>query len=310
MPGDAEQIEGKRGQSAIEIIIAVAIVAGIFLTMFAYTANWPPLVVVESRSMQHADADSYLGIMDTGDLVLVKKINSLLDVVTYYDGIRQNHSSYGDFGDVIIYLRGGSTQQTPVIHRAVTHLEVNPDGVSFRSRDLGFLSEGVDYEFDVSSDTPTRITGNIMLHNYGFRSQELLIPISEMIDQMQRMHQPLHSGFITKGDFNDQTDQLLGISPNMAPVNLNWIVGVARGEIPWLGIVKLYLTGDLPEYTPQNSFDALIILIVAMFAIPLAIEILIRVKGDKTESETEMSENQQTKHDEREDSEYPEYRKK
>jgi len=228
--------------------------------------------------MQHADGESFIGIMDTGDLVLVKKAFSRIDIKTYFDGRQEDSESYGDYGDVIVYMRSGSTQQTPIIHRAVMYLEANPDGASFSCWELSHLTEGVDFDFSVSTDTWVRITGNVLLHDFGFRSEELVIPIAEIIQEARTRSTQIHGGFITKGDFNRQVDQFLGISPNKEPVRFDWIVGMARGELPWLGIVKLFLTGGLPDYTPQNSIYALIIVITAVMVIPLTIEIMLWVK--------------------------------
>ena len=60
-----------------DIAIALIIVAILIGTVFAYTQVWPPLVVIESESMQ-IDEFSHIGIIDTGDLVLVKKVTSLM----------------------------------------------------------------------------------------------------------------------------------------------------------------------------------------------------------------------------------------
>jgi signal peptidase len=295
MPGESVENPWRKHQSTIEILMAVMIVAGLFLTMFAYSANWPPLVVVESRSMQHADGESYIGIMDTGDLVLVKKAFSRADVVTYFEGRLTNYRSYGDFGDVIIYMKGGSDKQTPIIHRAIIYLEANPDGASFSSWELGQLTEGVDFDFSVPTDTWMRITGNVQIHHFGFRSEELLIPISDIIREAEAAGKPIHSGYITKGDFNRQVDQLLGISPNKEPIKFDWILGVARGELPWLGIIKLTLTGGLPDYTPRNSIDALIVMIIVLVVMPLVIEVILWIRQSRGPAESEHDENRRTR---------------
>ena len=49
-----------------------------------------------------------------------------------------------------------------------------------------------------------------------------------------------HSGFITKGDDNERYDQVSGISE---PVRPGWIKGTAEFRIPWLGHVRLELSG-------------------------------------------------------------------
>jgi len=50
-----------------------------------------------------------------------------------------------------------------------------------------------------------------------------------------------HAGFVTKGDANNVYDQAVGISE---PVRPSWIRGTAEVRIPWLGWVRLLVTGD------------------------------------------------------------------
>lgn len=50
-----------------------------------------------------------------------------------------------------------------------------------------------------------------------------------------------HAGFITKGDHNGYYDQTVGIS---SPVKPSWIKGTAAFRVPWLGWVRLLLTGS------------------------------------------------------------------
>ena len=50
-----------------------------------------------------------------------------------------------------------------------------------------------------------------------------------------------NSGFITKGDNNFLFDQSSGVSPN-TPVKPEWVLGVARLRIPYLGYVRSLLS--------------------------------------------------------------------
>ena len=111
---------------------------------FLYTGNWPPVVVVESESMMHSNTESFLGVIDTGDLVLVKTIGSRDDVVTYAQGKADDYSTYSDYGDVIIYRKNGYGDVTPVIHRALVWLEYNQTSDNFDIPDLRGLKAGVD----------------------------------------------------------------------------------------------------------------------------------------------------------------------
>ena len=100
-------------------------------SIFIYTGNWPSMVVVESDSMQHSDDEAFLGVMDTGDMVLVKSIEDEDDVVSYMKGKRIGHETYGEYGDVVIYRKNGYKDTTPVIHRAIIWLEYNVTSNSF-----------------------------------------------------------------------------------------------------------------------------------------------------------------------------------
>src|SRR5688572_5813549 len=71
---------------ARDVAFAVLLVGLVIGALFAYARVWPPMVVVESGSMQHSDVRSHLGVIDTGDLVLLQSVSSGSDVVTYVDG--------------------------------------------------------------------------------------------------------------------------------------------------------------------------------------------------------------------------------
>jgi signal peptidase len=269
-------------QTAIDALIALALVGGIFLAMFGFSGNWPPLVVVESESMQHSQTDSYIGIMDTGDLVMNKKVGAVSEVVTYLAGKGNDYATFGSNGDVVIYWRDGDKSLTPIIHRVVLYLTANDDS-SFGAPELQQYTAGVEYDFIDSADTWGHITNDIVIHHYGYDDQELNIPISTMIGYAHIKGAALHDGFITKGDFNQEVDQRLGITKNREPVPFDWIVGKAVGEIPWVGVIKLWFTSTLPEDTPSNSIMSIEICIAAIIALPVASEAYIFWKGRKLE---------------------------
>src|SRR2546425_1099668 len=52
-----------------DLLVAAIIVVVFLAAIYAYAGVWPPLVVVESASMQHSGQDSFLGVIDTGDMV-------------------------------------------------------------------------------------------------------------------------------------------------------------------------------------------------------------------------------------------------
>ena len=96
-----------------DVGIAIGSVVVVFLLTFAYSGNWPPMVVIESGSMEHDNNSLYaepgythLGTIDTGDLVIVKEAGKK-DIVTYLEGKDTGYEKYGDYGDVIVYYKNG-----------------------------------------------------------------------------------------------------------------------------------------------------------------------------------------------------------
>lgn len=242
--------------------VALLFVILVLLAMFAYTGLWPPLVVVESNSMMHGEDNlSHIGTIDTGDLVLVKKVDKVSEVETYVDGLSSGHKTYGDYGDVVIYKRGGSDTITPIIHRAIIYLEINADGQSYRSESLSSAPSDRWWTAD-AADTWDRLTSTLSITHVGYKDLTVAVDIGNMISSHR-------SGFITKGDHNSQTDQYA----RGEPVDLTWIVGKARGEIPWFGLLKLWTTDSLGSPAPPNSVTNLWIALGAIVVIPIAIDI-------------------------------------
>jgi hypothetical protein len=66
------------------------------------------------------------------------------------------------------------------------------------------------------------------------------------------------------------------------PVRSEWLIGVAGGEIPWLGSVKLMVSGTEPtangdispgtKFVPESSFYYLVTIIGGILLIPLVLE--------------------------------------
>ncbi len=252
--------------------VAALIVASVLLTMYAFAGQWPPLVVVESESMMHGDDNmSHLGIIDTGDLVLVQKVESTKDIVTYVEGYVDGHRTYGDYGDVVIYKVNGQTVRTPIIHRAMVYLEANADGSSYRVSALRELPAGK-WSSSNSADTWDHLTGVLTIYNVGYDHLPVVIDIPHL-------SMPYVSGYITKGDHNTIIDQFSGGSP----VKFSWVVGKARGEIPWFGLLKLWSTGTLGSPAPENSVEYLYASIGLIIVAPILIDLGMTYK-EKRES--------------------------
>ena len=220
-----------------DVGIAVGSVIIVFLLTFAYSGNWPPMVVIESGSMEHDDNPlypeprySHLGIIDTGDLVIVKQAEKK-DIVTYLEGKKTDYKKYGDYGDVIVYYKNGietynGQPVTPVIHRAMAWVEV------------------------VDKENGTYYIPEIDTYFYGkIELAEIGLGGGASIKNLQ------NSGYITKGDStgNPHPDQLTHYDitgASVQPVDPDWIVGMAKGELPWFGLIKLRVT------QPDNYYEA------------------------------------------------------
>ncbi len=206
-----------------DIIISVAIVGIIIAALWAYTGQFPhtPMVVVTSESMMHQNAPfGKIGTIDPGDLVLVKKIYSKNDIITRGNESHPmtKHRTYGDYGDVIIYYPMGNKKRVPIIHRAICWIEKNSDG-TYDVKEFG-------------------------IHH----AKEITIPELHLYN-----YRPENSGFITKGDNNEYPDQLPngGICPQ--PIKPTWIIGKARGELPWFGLIKLMIYGNGNGYQGNDA---------------------------------------------------------
>jgi len=239
-----------------DVLITILVAVILIVSLYAYTQNWPPLVVIESGSMRHSK-DSQIGVIDAGDMVLVKKIHSRHDVVTYVEGRKIGYVRYGGYGDVIIYRKNGYTDITPVIHRAIVWVEYNDSSGNFDAPDLGL--------YNVSQ---------IIIDNYFRDGRALVINLSAV---------PKNSGFITMGDNNGMYDQAWmsdGHGRRVGPIMVEWVVGKAVGEIPWFGGIKLYLTDKNPrdgygkEAVPDNSWRNLKISIIILITIPITADIV------------------------------------
>ncbi|MEM0155226.1 MAG: S26 family signal peptidase [Thermoplasmataceae archaeon] len=244
-------------------ITAVILVTLIGVTV--YSGVWPPVSVVESSSMQHSSYWTPNGVY-TGDIVFIKKVTSPTNqIVTYLDGSETGYSTYGEYGSVILYR---STNGNTIIHRAMFYLTWNGNSP---------VVEGY------TNQSWITVTQNyVRLDNVGYSHRNLVVEISGMVGE---------SGYITVGDYNLGSatrsefngalngyivaDQNVGITSE--PVKYSQIMGVAFGEIPWFGLIKLNFLRAYGEWqyyndVPQNSYLYLgisIAVIIAAIGIPV-----------------------------------------
>jgi signal peptidase len=192
-----------------ETALSVSAVVAIGILLFTISGVWPPMVAVESGSMEPH--------MHKGDLVFITDTGRFAPDVAHGDtGVvpqdvarEEGYWKFGGYGSVIVYDNPGDAGP-PVIHRAQFWVEegenwydrANPDYVS-----------------------------------------------AENCEEMRNCPAP-NAGFVTKGDANEGYDQVNGISE---PVKPEWVVGVARVRIPYLGWVRLGVSGVVLDTTPVTE---------------------------------------------------------
>lgn len=290
---EREEDDAKGGLRGLlrDILIAIAIVVVIFAGIFAYTQVYPPLVVVESSSMQHGDDVSSIGVIDTGDLVLVQAAPTRSAIVTWIEGRVTGYETYGDFGDVIVFRKPTvPTDPTPVIHRAIMY--VVPNGTdAYDVPDLRNLPssqwEGIRRGGAPVQGEPLALE-RVTIHGMGW--QRNLGIAFDLLAFAQNPALRSRSGYITMGDNNAYNSCTTSLDPcePFRPYDQGWIVphgnviGRARGEIPWFGLLKLTLDpgkssgkccdgwGD--PRAPRNSWDSLAIALPLVFGSPFLVE--------------------------------------
>lgn len=314
-----------------EIILAFSMISLIILSLWAVTGQLPPLVVVESDSMVHDKESGEVGSIDAGDLVLVHSpVGS--DVITYAEATEPfnkfyGYSNHGMEGDVIIYNKNGK-EGTPIIHRAI--LEAVPAETSLPNSNGSCEEESVYDEvleicihtWDIPGTNLRNVTSidwqfDGMMTGYydckrdsNYNHGEIGLTPFLKIESWK----PQSAGYLTLGDNNKcSTDQ--GWSPSRGgvqgasglydvdgiparPVSNSYLVGIAGAEIPWLGTVKLMLTGDASspgtQQVPNATWGWLALSIATVLAIPVAIEPLLNrfIRGSPEIAELELEKKQ------------------
>lgn len=270
-----------------EPLVALAIIVIILVGLFAYTQNWPPVYVIESDSMQHGSND-VLGLINTGDLVLAQKIPNG-SITPYVIGMETGYSTYGEYGDVLLYQPNGAAG-TPVIHRALLFLVWDPASRSYSVPDLNGLPCGNSSNAVYSTNTAngcgtTHLTGTLDLYRIGWMSVTVSIDLSApaLGD---------HSGYLTMGDNNyfcsapghctgepDQGGSAIPVISSL--VEPGWVVGVARGMLPWFGALKLLLSGQA-SMVPAQSWQFLGLTIAGIILLAFGIHYALRREGFET----------------------------
>ena len=99
---------------------SLALVAIVALVLFAASGVWPPMVAVESGSM-----DPH---MQKGDLVYIVESGRYTPdatgpIVTAAEGRATDYRTFSGYGNVVVYRPDGEADEVPIIHRAMFHVE-------------------------------------------------------------------------------------------------------------------------------------------------------------------------------------------
>jgi len=189
--------------------LSVGAVVVIGILLFTISGVWPPMVAVESGSMEpHMYRGDLVFITDTGRFA-PDAAHEGTGVVTRDVARDTGYWKFGAHGSVIVYDNPRDAGP-PVIHRAQF-----------------WVAEGENW-YDKAN--PDYVSANNCA-------------------EMHNCPAP-NAGFVTKGDANGQYDQVNGISE---PVKPEWVVGTARVRIPYLGWVRLGVSGVVLDTTPRTS---------------------------------------------------------
>lgn len=197
-----------------DLLGSVAIVFAIALVLFALSGVWPPLVAVESGSMEPN--------MERGDMVFVVSETRFVGddpvestgIVPMTHGEVASYSKFNQPGDVIVFHPNGNDEVTPIIHRAHFWVEEGENWVETQA-------------------DPSYVNG---------------------MSCEQVSHCPArHDGFITKGDANNAYDQAFG-GARTDVVKQEWVSGKGLIRIPWLGYVRLAFDQIFVIIPPREVF--------------------------------------------------------
>jgi len=103
--------------------------------------------------------------MNVGDLVLVVDEDRFGPLTTWDEGQRTGHTSFGDYGDVIVYRPNGADSVHPIIHRAMTYVDTAAVeeswlGAYYDDPHGGYITKGDNRDTNPDTDQPNlRISG-------------------------------------------------------------------------------------------------------------------------------------------------------
>ncbi|ELZ19307.1 S24/S26 family peptidase [Natrinema limicola] len=188
------------GTAIRDLVTIVAIIAISGSLLVGISGVWPPLVAVESGSMEpNIEQGDLVFIVDEGRFAGDGAVAGT-NIVTDRRGHDSNYQRFGKPGDVIIFLPNGDPTKTPTIHRAQFRVEQGERWVETKA-DPAYLNGATCADL-ASCPAP-------------------------------------HDGFITKGDANPAYDQVQWSGANTTVVSAQWVTGKAMVRVPWIGEIRL-----------------------------------------------------------------------
>lgn len=240
---------GEKGKFAVLLVVAVLAMVALYGGILVYSSTSPPFSVIQSGSMQHSQDESAVGILDTGDMVLVRDPGKV-HIQSYVEGYQSGYRAFGEYGNVIIYKKPNAT---PIIHRAMLWLDYNGDGTWTAEALENYPSE----LWSIAMGDWSSLRGTLTLYDVGYGKVDVSINLDYL---------PKKSGFLTKGDnavTNIVFDQS-GIIPYL--IGMDDIKSVPAAELPWLGCVKMLMNKKNVENIPSNSVPSLVLFFVLLFS--------------------------------------------
>ena len=209
-----------------EVAVSVAIVAFIGIVLFSLSGVWPPMVAIESGSMEpHMSRYDLVFVTDTDRFEHDAAVEET-GIVPYDVAVEHEYVKFGDYGDVIVFMPNGEDDRVPIIHRAYLWVE------------------GGENWYDRAD--PARMGG------------------ADSCEELRNCPAP-HDGFITIGDANGIYDQVQSQSEPVKPEWVVATANVRVPYLGWIrltlaerGILQISVTdGPLSMASNHNDGSAM-----------------------------------------------------
>ena len=256
--------------------VIIAIIIGGYASLVLYTGLNAPFSVIMSESMQHDNQRSEIGIIDTGDVVIVEN-KDRSNIQSYIESTTSGYSTFGDSGSVIIYNRDSASN--PVIHRAILWLDYNPSTDTWNAPSLDNYNGNWYWEYMGVRHTETTGIRGILHFDDITQSHK-----SPSIDLDRLNIEDKKSGYLTMGDNTRNTTFDQGTSIVSHMIGVEDIRSVPIAEIPWIGTIKLLFKNESKLECVTNSIPSLAMLFLIIIAF-LSVSDMFGIISDKNKAE-------------------------